>query len=320
MTDLILSQSYSPVENSELSFELNYTDINYSPQLSNELSLIENSNTLTDNINNDINQINYDNALNEVFGNNHNIDSENDDISERNSNVHIEIDNSQMNSNSNHQKFLGRKRKDSESTGDHNEYSEDNMLRKFKIYNIETFRTKINSELKTTPVFIENNGKKYEAKKLLKIKQEFAKNITVNETRNFLNKKIKTIFSADISDLYKNYPKNYNQLVIEKLYEEKKTNVTCILEKSGLECIKYFRKDKDAFSNEENSCLSGIEKRYESLPKDLRKKGFKDDYIKKFFEIIKDFENIIEKKSPRKARSTKKTKIKTNNETKDVSY
>ena len=140
MTDLILSQSYSPVENSELSFELNYTDINYSPQLSNELSLIENSNTLTDNINNDINQINYDNALNEVFGNNHNIDSENDDISERNSNVHIEIDNSQMNSNSNHQKFLGRKRKGSESTGDHNEYSEDNMLRKFKIYNIETFK------------------------------------------------------------------------------------------------------------------------------------------------------------------------------------
>ena len=309
MTNLILSQNYSPIENSELelSFEFNYSKINYSPQLSNELSLIENSNTLTDNIN-------YDNALYEVFGNNHNIDSENDDISERNSNVHIEIDNSQMNSNSNHQKFLGRKRKDSKSTGDHNEYSEDNLLRKFKIYNIETFRTKINSELKTTPVFIENNGKKYEAKKLLKINQKFAKDITVNEARNFLNNKIKTIFSVDISGLYKNYPKNYNQLVIEKLYKENKTNVTCILEKSVLECIKYFRKDKDAFSNEENSCLKGIERRYESLPQDLRKKGFKDDYIKSFFKIIKDFENIIEKKSPRRARRTR-----TNNEAIDVS-
>ena len=228
MINLILSQSYSPIENNELSFEFNYSNVNYSPQLSNELSLIEISNTLTDNINFDINNINYDNALYEVFGNNHNIDSENDDISERNSNVHIEIDNSQMNSNSNHQKFLGRKRKDSKSTGDHNEYSEDNLLRKFKIYNIETFRTKINSELKTTPVFIENNGKKYEAKKLLKINQEFAKDITVNEARNFLNNKIKTIFSVDISGLYKNYPKNYNQLVIEKLYKENKTNVTCI--------------------------------------------------------------------------------------------
>jgi hypothetical protein len=317
MINLNLSQNYSPLEINELPYELNYSDINYKPQLSDELLLIENGNALTDNINIDIKKINFNNAFHEVFANNHNIDSEDDDIWERNSNVFIEINNSQMNSNSNHQNFLGRKRKGSESTGDHNEYSEDNMIRKFKIYNIETFRTKINSELKTTPVFIENNGKKYEAKKLLKIKQEFAKNITVNETRNFLNKKIKTIFSADISDLYKNYPKNYNQLVIEKLYEENKTNVTCILEKSVLECIKYFRKDEDAFSNEENSCLKGIERRYESLPQDLRKKGFKEDYIKSFFKIIKDFENIIEKKSPRRARSTKK---KTNNETKDVSY
>ena len=71
MINLILSQSYSPIENNELSFEFNYSNVNYSPQLSNELSLIENSNTLTDNINFDINQINYDNALYEVFGNNH---------------------------------------------------------------------------------------------------------------------------------------------------------------------------------------------------------------------------------------------------------
>ena len=313
MNNLNLPQSYSPSEISELYSGLFYSYINYKPQLSDELLLIENSNALTDNINIDINKINFYKAFNEVFGNN--IDSENDDISERNSNVHIEINNSQMNSNSNHQKSLGRKRKESESTGDHNEYSEDNMLRKFKIYNIETFRIKINSELKKTPVFIEIDGKKYEAKKLLKINQEFAKDITVNESRNFLNKKIKRIFSVDISDLYKNYPKNYNNLVIEKIYEENKTNLTCILEKSGLECTKYFRKDEDAFSKEENSCLNGIESRYESLPQYLRKKGFKEDYIKRFFEIIKDFENIIEKKSPRKPR-----KERTNNETIDVSY
>jgi hypothetical protein len=189
------------------------------------------------------------------------------------------------------------------------------MIRKFKIYNIDTFITKINSELKKTPVFIENNGKKYKANKLKKINYDFAKNITVNEIRNFLNNKLKTILSVDISNLYKNYPKNYNQLVIKKLYEENKTNVTCILEKTGLECIKYSRKDEDAFFNEENSCLNGIEKRYENLPQYLRKKGFQEDYIKNFIELIKDFENIIKKKSPRRARKTKAS-----NETKDVSY
>ena len=103
--------------------------------------------------------------------------------------------------------------------------------------------------------------------------------------------------------------------MIEKLYEENKTNVTCILEKSGLECIKYFRKDEDAFFNEENSCLNGIEKRYENLPQYLRNKGFKEDYIIIYIELIKDFENINEKKSPRRPRSEK-----ANNETKDVSY
>ena len=315
MINLNLSQNYSPLEINELPYELNYSDINYKPQLSDELLLIENGNALTDNINIDIKKINFNNAFHEVFANNHNIDSEDDDIWERNSNVFIEINNSQMNSNSNHQNVLGRKRKGSESTGDHNEYSEDNMIRKFKIYNIDTFITKINSELKKTPVFIENNGKKYKANKLKKINYDFAKNITVNEIRNFLNNKLKTILSVDISNLYKNYPKNYKQLVIKKLYEENKTNVTCILEKTGLECIKYSRKDEDAFFNEENSCLNGIEKRYENLPQYLRKKGFQEDYIKNFIELIKDFENIIKKKSPRRARKTKAS-----NETKDVSY
>jgi hypothetical protein len=287
MFNLNLSQSYSSIENNGFSFGLNSSSENYESQLLNELLSIENNNSLTDNRNSDI-----DNALHKVF-----------------------INNSDENSNSTHHNLLGRKKKGSESTGKHNEYSEDNMIRKFKRYSIETFLNKINSELKAAPVFIEFNGKKYKANKLVKINHKFAKNITVNEIRNFLNNKIKTTLSVDISDLYKNYPKNYNQLVIEKLYEENKTNVTCILEKSGLECIKYFRKDEDAFFNEENSCLNGIEKRYENLPQYLRNKGFKEDYIKIYIELIKDFENINEKKSPRRPRSEK-----ANNETKDVSY
>lgn len=253
MFNFNLSPIYSSIDNIDLSSELNFNGKNYSPNLSSELSLIENSSALTDNRNVDNN---IDNAINIVFGNNHNID----DILLRTNNVYIEINNSEMNSNFNHYNLLGRKKKGSGSAGEHNEYSEDNMIRKFKIYNIDTFITKINSELKKTPVFIENNGKKYKANKLKKINYDFAKNITINEIRNFLNNKLKTILSVDISNLYKNYPKNYNQLVIKKLYEENKTNVTCILEKTGLECIKYSRKDEDAFFNEENSCLNGIEK------------------------------------------------------------
>ena len=162
MFNFNLSPIYSSIDNIDLSSELNFNGKNYSPNLSSELSLIENSSALTDNRNVDNN---IDNAINIVFGNNHNID----DILLRTNNVYIEINNSEMNSNFNHYNLLGRKKKGSGSAGEHNEYSEDNMIRKFKIYNIDTFITKINSELKKTPVFIENNGKKYKANKLKKL-------------------------------------------------------------------------------------------------------------------------------------------------------
>lgn len=293
-------KKFPPIDNNEFS-SLSYSnDVNYFPELSNQLSSIEFCNALTDNINFDINPNNLDNEEFDAFENYHNPNLENDNIIEGNANLVIEINNSKMNSNK--QNVLGRKRKGSESIGKHNECSEDNMIRKYKIYLIETLRNKINSELKKAPVSIEIKGKKYKADRLLKIDQKFAKNIAVKEMRNFLTNKLKTNFSVDISELYKNYPKNYNKEVIEKLFEENKINMTSILDKNTLECIKYFRKDEDAFSNEENSCLKGIEIRFESLPQILKKKKFNDEYIKHFIGLIKDLENIIERKSPRKAR------------------
>ena len=314
MSSFTPSQIYSPLDNNdhEPSFSLNSNDINYMPKLSNELSFMEDNNSQTDDYNVGINKVNIDNAIYEAFGNNNNVDLDNDDIIEEYDNCVIEINQSQINLNSNQQKKLGRKREDSELPGEHNALSEDNMIRKYKIYNIETIRIKINSELKKTPISIEIEGKKYKVNQLLKINQEFAKNITVNEMRKFFNSDLKSIFSIDISDLYKNYPKNYNQLAIQKLYEENKTNVTCILNKNVLDCFKYFRKDKDVFFNQDYYCLKGIEKRFENLPQHLRNKKFNEGYINKFIELIKDYENIIERKSPRRAR--------TNNETKDISY
>ena len=161
MHNLNLSQSYSSIENNESLFGLNSSSENYEPQLLNELSSIENNISQTDNRNFDI-----DNALHKVFINNSNIDLDNDDSLGKNASVHIQISNSDENSNSNHYNLLGRKKKGTELTGKHTEYSEDNMIRKFKRYSIETFLNKINSELKAAPVFIEFNGKKYKANKL----------------------------------------------------------------------------------------------------------------------------------------------------------
>lgn len=110
MFNFNLSPIYSSIDNIDLSSELNFNGKNYSPNLSSELSLIENSSALTDNRNVDNN---IDNAINIVFGNNHNID----DILLRTNNVYIEINNSEMNSNFNHYNLLGRKRKEVDQQG-----------------------------------------------------------------------------------------------------------------------------------------------------------------------------------------------------------
>lgn len=305
------SQIFSTFWSNEALFRLNTNDINNESELSNELSFMEDNNALTENNNVDNNQNNVDIAVNEVFGNNHNEVLDNDDIIERNANFNIENNNnSQMILNSNGPitpKKLGRKRKDSESNGIHTDNAEDNMIRKSKINIIETFREKINSELQKTPISIEINGKKIKANQLLKINQDIAKNINVLEMREFLNNPLKTNFSVEISKKYTNFPKNYNKLVIDKLYEEKKTNVTCILDIITLEGLKYYRNEVDALSKIENSCLKGIEQKFKMLPKYFKEKGKKDEYIINIIEIIKNLENIIGSKIPRKTRTKNET-------------
>ena len=282
---------------------------NYIPNLYSKLFFIEDNNIQTNN-NEDLNNIdtfqNKDLVIqNKLDGNISNEVLNNDGIMGLNSNFHIEISNYQISQNSNHNNMLGRKKKNSGLIGKHDKYAENNMTVKFKVYFINTLLEQINSEIKKINLSIKIGDQEYKVDELLDIDQKKVKNINVKEIRQFLNNNLKEVFSFDISNKYKNYPKNYNKLVIDKLYEENRTNVTCILDKKVIECLKFFKKDEDEFLYEENSCLKGIEKRFESLPQYLKKKGFKDDYIKQFIEIIKDFENIFDKKSPRRARIMK---------------
>ena len=182
MSDLNVPSDYSPIDKSELLFELFYfKNKTNESELLNGLISIQNNNALNDNNNDGIKLNNINNSVCQIFRNNYNVDLGNDNTTEENSNCIIEINNSQKNSNSYNHNVLGRKRKGSESNGEHNEYSEDNMIIKYKIYIIETFKIKINSELKKTPISFETNGIKYKANKLVKINQKFAKIIKVDK-------------------------------------------------------------------------------------------------------------------------------------------
>ena len=265
---------------------------NYTPNLYSKLFFIEDNNIQTNN-NEDFNKI--DIFQNKVFGIENELDGNisnevlsNDGMMGLNSNFHIEINISQINQNSNHNKMLGRKKKNSGLIGKHDKYAENNMTVKFKVYFINTLLEQINSEIKKINLSIKIGDQEYKVDGLLDIEKKKKK-------------------------IYRIYPKNYNKLVIEKLYKENITKVTCILDKKVSYCLKYFRKDdKDMMNNKEYTCLKGIEEKYEDLSNYLKNKGHEDKYINDMKKLIKDLEKIYKEKIPKKKN--------TNNTTEDSPY
>lgn len=211
-----------------------------------------------------------------------------------------------------HNFLLGRKTKKSGLTGPHGKYAEDNRVRKVKVCLKDSLFRKINSEIQKNAISINIDGKEYKVDGLLDINQEQTINTTVGENLKLLKRKLKDFFSVGISNKFKNYPRNFNKLIIEKLYQENFTNVTSILDKTFLDSLKYFRKDKDVYDNEEFSCLQGIEKDFEELPQKFRKEGHDNRYINMVINLINNFEQIYYEKTPRETKN-KGINLKTKN-------
>jgi hypothetical protein len=207
--------------------------------------------------------------------------------------------------------LLGRKTKDSGETGEHTKYSEDNMARKIKVLLkndlLEFTNDKIKIELNLSEIKINDKIYKNDQIKLLNIKQTKTLDITVDGIKTFLNTKVKDFFNDEVSKNYSSYPPNFNGLLIEKLYEmENAESVTSILDKTMLECLKYYRKDEDVIDNYEYVCLKGLEKKFEGLKDRLMKNPEKkndEKYVDELINLIMEFEDVFSKKRPRMKRS-----------------
>ena len=207
-------------------------------------------------------------------------------------------------------KLLGRKTKNSEP-GEHTKYSEDNMTRKIKVLLkndlLEFINDKIKTDLNLSEITIDGKIYKNDQIKLLNIKQTKTLDITVDGIKVYLNTKIKDIFNYEISKNKKNYPPNFNALLIDKLYEMENTeSITSIMDKTMLECLKYYRKDEDMIDNYEYVCLKGLEKKFEGLKDRLMKNPEKkndEKYVDELIKLIMEFEDVYYKKRPRMKRS-----------------
>lgn len=206
---------------------------------------------------------------------------------------HINISNSQKNN-----QHLGRKRKDCEEKGLHTKYSEDNMILKAKVIFKEKILEHINEEMGKIKDFnVKINGKIYKVDAILDINPKKIATTKIIPNRELLSNPVKYLFSEDISGKYRKFPKNYNQIVIDQLYEKNYERITSILDISFLNCIKFFRKDDGMY--DDFPCLKGLEKKFENLPNKLREEKNKEDYINMLIQLIKNFEQIFNDKKPR---------------------
>ena len=211
----------------------------------------------------------------------------------------------------NNKQFLGRKKKNSGEIGKHDKNAEDNMIRKIKVLlkdNLLKFiNKKIKDDLKLSKIII--NEKTYENGniKLLNIKKDKIVDTTVNGNQKLLITKIRDIFSDEISTIYTSQPSYYNAVLIEKIYQiDNEGKVTSILDKTFLECLKYFRKDEDIMNDDQYKCLEGLEKGFEEIKEKLKLKNNDGDYIDELIRLIKEFDKIYYSK---KARTKRKKTI-----------
>ena len=180
----------------------------------------------------------------------------------------------------------GRKKQSSSLvTYIHTKYSNDNILRKIKVKFMQKLFKYINK------IIISKNNKKI---KLLKpLNGIISQNNSISYNVKLLNSKIKDIIiSNEVNGKFKLYDKEYNKNVLDSIYKENIIELIDIFEMTFLEVFNQFRNIK----NTEN--LIGFEK-IDTVIREIRLKEKNEEYIKKFINVVNDFEKYYIDKNPR---------------------
>ena len=186
----------------------------------------------------------------------------------------------------------GRKRGRTGTKGDHNKYSDDNLIRKVKHLTLKKLLEFINKKIEEK--YKTNIGNGVFIKRLLTINQKQKSDATIQFNKDFLNKPIGEIFSENISTRYTNYPLSHNKSLIQLLLKDEDINIRIYFNKlfnlSFLDCLKHIRGSEEI---EELIGLEGL---------DSIKKEYEDDkdYVDLLDRYFKEFESNLYKKRIRK--------------------
>ena len=201
-------------------------------------------------------------------------------------------------------KLLGRKKKNSDECGVHNKFSDDNLSRKCKHIILDSVYNFINIKLK------EIYNDKKDKKELLKLNQGQIVSSKVIYNLEFLNKKLKDIFSDNISTKYTKYEPEHNKNLINFLLNEedieKRLYFQRLFNLRFFDCLKHFR--GDTYIKELDGMIS-----LDEVCQKFRDEEYKHLYEKGFIYFIQYFEYIISSKRPRNRK-------KKNEYVKDISF
>jgi len=182
-------------------------------------------------------------------------------------------------------KKTGRKPKDSNSKSYHTKYSHDNISRKIKVKFFQKFMKYVNGKIES----------KYNGiiQKLLPLKGEISQNNTIKFNTQFLNTKLKDIFSnTEFNGKFSSYGENYNKNVIDAIYNNNIKELIEIFELTFLEMFNIFKNTNDTKFNDFEK-LNKVVEEIKLKEKDI-------NYAELFQSVAMNYENYYFKKTPRK--------------------
>ena len=182
---------------------------------------------------------------------------------------------------------LGRIKKNSSKIGKHDRYSQDNIIRRFKFQFTKSMLNYINKYINI------NRPKNKKKRKIQKLSSLTIKLISKEDNLNWLNSKLRYIFSQKISTKLVGLNSDYNKKLIEKIYSKGEEKIIIqILEKTVREMWKAY------ITNDKNKYIG-----FETIEDDINKfkdLGESEEYIEIYTLVANNFEEIFQNIKQRK--------------------
>ena len=178
----------------------------------------------------------------------------------------------------------------------HTKYANDNMIRKIKRIIINHMMEFINKKIEEK---YKNIGNGIRIKKLLKMKKTQVSNSETSYNIGFLNKKLKDIFSENITKRYSIYPPEKNKILVEKLINEqdleKKEYFNVLFNLTFIDCVEHFinkkyipiLRDLELFEE-----IIKVPEKAKLISKNINEDA---DYIESVKYFLENYENILRK-------------------------